>query len=112
MRDDVRDSSLRPHPSSLLVIRLSAFGDVIHTIPAVVALRDTWDIDWAVESAYREMVETVARVKAIPLSLKKWSLANVEKLRGHDVVIDFQGLVKSALLARVSGAKTRYGFAT
>ncbi len=112
MRDDVRDSSLRPHPSSLLVIRLSAFGDVIHTIPAVVALRDTWDIDWAVESAYREMVETVARVKAIPLSLKKWSLANVEKLRGHDVVIDFQGLVKSALLARVSGAKNRYGFAT
>jgi heptosyltransferase-1 len=96
----------------LLVIRLSAFGDVIHTIPAVVALREAWDIDWAIEGPYREIVEIVARVKAIPLSLKKWSLANVGKLRGHDVVIDFQGLLKSALLARVSGAKTRYGFAT
>jgi lipopolysaccharide heptosyltransferase I len=95
----------------LLVVRLSAFGDVMHTIPAVVALRQAWDIDWAVEAPYLELVEVVARVHAIPLSLKKWSLANVSKLRGHEVVIDFQGLLKSALLARVSGAKARYGFA-
>ncbi len=101
-----------PDARRLLVVRLSAFGDVIHTIPAVVALRDTWDIEWAVEAPYRELVEIVARVHAIPLSLKKWSLANVVKLRGHEVVIDFQGLLKSALLARASGAKTRYGFAT
>jgi heptosyltransferase I len=96
----------------LLVVRLSAFGDVIHTIPAVVALREAWDIDWAVEGPYREIVEIVGRVRAIPLSLKKWSLANVGKLRGHEVVIDFQGLLKSALVARVSGAKIRYGFTT
>ncbi len=96
----------------LLVIRLSAFGDVIHTIPAVVALRERWQIDWAVEAAYRELVEIVAGVKAIPLSLKKWSLANVGALRGHDVTVDFQGLLKSALLARASGANERYGFAS
>src|SRR5216684_8412702 len=101
-----------PDARRLLVVRLSAFGDVIHTIPAVVALRDTWDIEWAVEAPYRELVEIVAGVHAIPLSLKKWSLANVGKLRGHEVVIDFQGLLKSALLARASGAKIRYGFAT
>src|SRR5882672_9469628 len=95
----------------LLVVRLSAFGDVIHTIPAVVALREAWDIDWTVEAPYRQLVEIVARVKAIPLSLKKWSLVNVGRLRGHDVVVDFQGLMKSALLAQFSGAKTRYGFA-
>jgi ADP-heptose:LPS heptosyltransferase len=104
MRDDVRDSSLRPHPSSLLVVRLSAFGDVIHTIPAVVALRESYEIDWAVEPRYRELVEIVAGVHAIPLSL--------EKLRGHDLAIDFQGLLKSAMIALTSGAKIRYGFAS
>ncbi len=104
MRDDVRDSSLRPHPSSLLVVRLSAFGDVIHTIPAVVALRQSYEIDWAVEPAYRELVEIVAGVRAIPLSLKR--------LRGHEIAVDFQGLLKSALLVLTSGAKIRYGFAS
>ncbi len=95
----------------LLVIRLSAFGDVIHTIPAVVALREHFQIDWAVEAPYRELVEIVAGVNAISLSLKNWSLANVGELRGHEIAVDFQGLMKSALLARVSGARERYGFA-
>jgi lipopolysaccharide heptosyltransferase I len=100
----------------LLVVRLSALGDVIHTIPAVVALRERYDdIAWAVETPYRELVETVAKVKAIPVSLKQWSFANVndarKNVRGFDVAIDFQGLIKSALLARASGAKERIGFA-
>lgn len=123
MRDDVENSSL-------LVVRLSALGDIIHTIPAVVALRDSgWPafagrpaeagpphaIDWVVESPYRELVEIVARVNAKPVSLKRWSLANIaaarRAVRGHDIAIDFQGLLKSALLARASGARERYGFA-
>jgi heptosyltransferase I len=116
MRDEgSRDSSLIPHPSSLLVVRLSALGDVIHTIPAVVALRDHYAIDWAVEAPYRELVEIVARVHAIPVSLKRWSPSQIRvawrAVRGHDVAIDFQGLIKSALLARASGARERYGFA-
>lgn len=99
----------------LLVVRLSALGDVIHTIPAVVALRDRYDIDWAVESPYGELVELVAKVKARGVSLKRWSLANIraarEAARDHDIAVDFQGLIKSALLARASGARERYGFA-
>ena len=112
------DSSFIAHPSSLLVIRLSAFGDVIHTIPAVVALRDALpqtEMAWAVEPAYAELVEIVARVKAIRVPLKQWSLARIAQarrdVRGFDAVIDFQGLIKSALIARASGAKLRYGFA-
>jgi lipopolysaccharide heptosyltransferase I len=101
---------------SLLVIRLSALGDVIHTIPAVVGLRERFEnIAWAVEAPYRELVELVAGVRAIPVSLKKWSLRNIraarDAVRGFDVAIDFQGLVKSALLARASGAQHRIGFA-
>ena len=87
----------------LLVIRLSAFGDVIHTIPAVVALRTQYDIEWAVQRRYRELVEIVAGVRAIAPSLRN--------LRGHDVVVDFQGLIKSAVLAMLSGARERFGFA-
>lgn len=88
----------------LLVVRLSAFGDVIHTIPAVVALRDFYDIEWLVRPAYRELVEMVARVRTIHPSLKM--------IRTFpDLVVDFQGLMKSAVLARISGARERYGFA-
>jgi heptosyltransferase-1 len=102
----------------LLVIRLSAFGDVIHTIPAVAALRDALpetEIAWAVESAYAELVEVIAQVKAIRVSLKQWSLGSIaaagRDVRGYASAIDFQGLIKSSLMARVSGAENRYGFA-
>ncbi|HSY51327.1 MAG TPA: glycosyltransferase family 9 protein [Thermoanaerobaculia bacterium] len=102
----------------LLVIRLSAFGDVVHTIPAVVALRDALPetaIAWAIEPAYAELVEVVARVKAIRVSLKEWSLGRIaaarRDVRGFGATIDFQGLIKSSLIARVSGARDRYGFA-
>lgn len=101
--------------SRLLVIRLSALGDVIHTIPAVVALRERHEIGWVVEAPYCELVEVVAGVRAIPVSLKRWSARNIldarRAVRGFDAAIDFQGLVKSALLARASGARERIGFA-
>lgn len=112
----MKDETFILPPSSLLVVRLSALGDVIHTIPAVVALREHFAIDWAVETPYRELVEIVARVKALPVSLKRWSAKNIaaarRAVRGHDVAIDFQGLTKSALVARASGARLRYGFAS
>jgi len=112
--DAVHRSSFIDH-RSLLVIRLSALGDVIHTIPAVVALRDRYDIDWVVEEPYRELVAIVARVRDLPVSLKRWSPAQIRRarrsVRGHDVAVDFQGLIKSALLALASGARDRYGFA-
>jgi heptosyltransferase-1 len=100
----------------LLVVRLSALGDVVHTIPAVVGLRGRYDeVAWAVEPAYRELVEIVAGVRAIPVSLKRWSLEKIAEarrsVRGFDAAIDFQGLIKSSLLARASGAPLRYGFA-
>jgi lipopolysaccharide heptosyltransferase I len=107
----------------LLVLRLSALGDVIHTIPAVVALRESnpdVKISWVVEAPYRELVELVAGVEAIPVRLKKWGKSPLvsrhemraarRALRGADESIDFQGLVKSAMLGWLSGAKSRIGF--
>jgi heptosyltransferase-1 len=100
----------------LLAVRLSALGDVIHTIPAVVALRRRYDeVAWAVEAPYRELVEIVVGVRAIPVSLKRWSPSKIVEarrdVRGFDTAIDFQGLIKSSLLARASGARERIGFA-
>ena len=100
----------------LLVLRLSALGDVIHTIPAVVPLRERYDVTWVVEAPYRELVEIVAGVKTIPVRMKKWTrepraaIDAIAAMRSVDVSIDFQGLVKSAVLGFVSGARTRYGF--
>lgn len=107
----------------LLVLRLSALGDVIHTIPAVVAIRDRnpdLEISWVVEEPYRELVEIGAGVEAIPVRLKKWGKAPLASradmrvalraMRGADASIDYQGLVKSAALGWLSGAATRVGF--
>lgn len=103
----------------LLVLRLSALGDVIHTIPAVTGLRDR-NVQWVVEAPYAELVEIVAGVEAIPVRMKKWGRhliasrgdmkAALAKMRGADVSIDFQGLMKSAALGWLAGAKTRIGF--
>ena len=106
----------------ILVVRLSALGDVIHTIPAVVALREALgaQISWAVERPYAELVELVAGVEPVRASIRKWGHSLfasrndmrifVSRIRGNDVAVDFQGLIKSALVARSSGAPQRFGF--
>lgn len=100
--------------SSLLVIRLSALGDVIHTLPAVAMMRDArsdLEISWVVEKAYAELVEIVGRVRAIPVQLKKKRVREaLRSVRGFDAAVDFQGLLKSSVLAWSSGARERYGF--
>jgi heptosyltransferase-1 len=115
----------------LLVLRLSALGDVIHTIPAVLALRralgEEARIGWAVEQPYAEVVERVAPVDVVfPFATRRWRkrllslgtrdevFARVEGLRAFarsGTSIDFQGLLKSAILGWVGGATRRYGFA-
>src|SRR5712691_10612854 len=114
MRRAIHPSSFILQPS-LLVVRLSALGDVIHTIPAVMSLRGAFDVSWVVEAPYAELAQIVTGVKVIPVRLKKWSLNAIltarEAVRDFDAAIDFQGLIKSALLARASGALDRYGFA-
>jgi heptosyltransferase-1 len=98
----------------LLSIRLSALGDIIHTVPAVMSLRDAFDVSWVVEAAYAELVQIVTGVNVIPVRLKRGSLRDIDaarrSVRGFDVAVDFQGLIKSALLTRVA-APQRYGFA-
>ena len=103
---------------NILVVRLGALGDVVHTIPAVAALRRAFPdarIDWLVEAKHRsipDLVSVLDEVIAIEApTLNGWRAA-IPELRQtrYDVAIDFQGLLKSAVLARVSGAARVIGF--
>jgi heptosyltransferase-1 len=130
-----------PRFDSLLVVRLSAMGDIIHTLPAAAALRQAFPhatLGWLIEERWAELLCTlryprsgprspqrplVDRVHSIntaewrraPVSFNTWQqmAVGLSELRGiqYDAVIDFQGAVRSALLARWSGAPIVYGSA-
>ena len=104
---------------SVLIVRLGALGDLVHALPAVAALRDAWPesrIDWLVDARYRALLDLVPIVdRVIVLRSPDSSFGGVVRsLRRerYDTAIDLQGLIKSALLARLSGAREVVGFAT
>jgi lipopolysaccharide heptosyltransferase I len=102
----------------ILIVRLGSLGDLVHTLPAVAALRRAWpaaEIDWLVDAAHEEFVRLATVVTAV-IALEAptpggW-LNAVRRLRArrYDAALDFQGLVKSAALARLSGARRVIGF--
>ena len=103
---------------NILIVRLGALGDIVHAIPAAAALRRAYPharIDWLVDAKHREIVDLVPVVDRI-ITLTKPSIAGwlaaAQQLRAgrYDVALDFQGLMKSAILARASGAKRVLGF--
>jgi lipopolysaccharide heptosyltransferase I len=101
-----------------LVVRLTALGDILHTIPAVAALRAAHAgarIDWVVERKWAPVLEgSPALGEVIPFERRSaWGAVEcVQRLREnrYTCVIDFQGLYKSSLLAALSGAPRRIGF--
>lgn len=123
----------------LLIVRLSAMGDVIHTLPAVAALRQAFPhatLGWIIEERWAELLCTlryprsgkrspqrplVDRVHTVNTAAWRRSLLSpnvwqqmavaLSELRGvgYQAAIDFQGAVRTALLARWSGATTIFG---
>jgi heptosyltransferase-1 len=125
----------------ILIVRLSAMGDVIHTLPAAQAIRDAFPqahIGWLIEERWAEMLCAAGagrRGERSPLrplvdevhtvNLKGWgksvfSLSTLQRIATvwndvrstrYDVAVDLQGSIRSAALARWSGARVVYGAA-
>ncbi len=103
---------------SILIVKLSSMGDVLHTLPAAQALRLRFPharLVWAVEHAHAELL---ARQPFLDDTIV-WQRGQrggfgdfVRRLRSErwDLAIDFQGLFRSGLVTRLSGARQRLGF--
>lgn len=110
----------------ILVVRLSSLGDIVHLFPAVSDLRRHFpdaEIHWVVEPAFAELVgwhSAVDKVITVPLRAHKkiwWkipallsTLRKQLRVENYNIVLDAQGLLKSALLARLAGVAV-FGFA-
>jgi len=112
----------------ILIIKPSAFGDVLHTLPVLVKLRRRYpeaEIDWLITPENAEAVRyhpALNRVVLFPrrevrlfgqgrLSWRKWwqLLAELRRRR-YELVLDLQGLLRSGLLTWWTGAPVRIGF--
>ena len=102
----------------ILIIKPSSLGDIIHALPTLSALRsqfpDSW-IGWVVKEEWAEILKghpDLDEVVAVDFRLTQWlSLARRIRRLSCDLVVDLQGLFRSGLLARLSGARERIGFA-
>jgi lipopolysaccharide heptosyltransferase I len=105
-----------------LIVRLGALGDIVHAIPVAAALRRAYPtarIDWLVSGKHRGILDLVTAIDN-RLSIKDRSDADegaslpsaIRAIREtrYDVAIDLQGLIKSAIIARLSGASKVVGF--
>jgi lipopolysaccharide heptosyltransferase I len=112
----------------ILLIKPSAVGDVIHTVPVLVKLRARYPearIDWLLNPAIAELVGRHPALSNVVLfsrhefarCWRSWSaaaglarmLAGIRRAR-YDLVIDLHGQFRSALIALASGAPVRIGF--
>lgn len=105
----------------ILVVRLSAIGDTIHSVPLAAALKKAYPdcrLGWVVEKPSAGLIVGNPLVDWVEVLPKGWlkSPSRVLALRRRlgeqrfDIAFDVQGLTKSAVAARLSGAGTRIGF--
>src|SRR5690349_10478500 len=108
---------------SILVIKPSSLGDIVHTLPAVAAIREAHPkakITWVMNPEFTPLLRGNSDVNHIhgfprkdfsglgaPVRFGPW-LKETRKLK-PDLALDFQGLLRSAFIARMSGAKEVYG---
>lgn len=114
-------------PSKVLIVRPSALGDVCRTVPVAAALRRAYpntEIDWIVQDSFVEAVVAHPAVRrVIPFPRRRfaawWKPRVARELLGwlsalrrerYDLVLDCQGLARSGIFARWSGAPERIGY--
>ena len=108
---------------SILVIKPSSLGDIVHTLPAVAAIHQAYpdaEITWVVNPEWTTLLRGNPDVNHVhifprgeftglnaPGTLFPW-LKKTRSLR-PDVALDFQGLLRSALIGKISGAREFWG---
>lgn len=116
---------------NILLVKLSAIGDVVHTLPSLGALRRLYPrahITWVVEEAAAGLVISHPWLDHVIVLRRKSWLRNLGKgeisatigelrefigllrARNYDLVIDFHGLLKSSLVVLLSSGKRKVGF--
>ncbi len=113
---------------SILLVKTSSLGDVVHNLPVASDLHARFPqarIDWVVEEGFADIPRLHPAVRrVIPAAVRRWrrallSAATWRELRAfrdavraerYDLVLDTQGLLKSALLARMAAGR-RAGYA-
>ena len=110
--------SSSPGRNRILVVRLGAMGDIIHTLPAAASLKHSYPgshLTWVVESRWRPLLEDNPFIDRI-VELRRGSfsglLETVRELRSarYDVAVDFQGLLKSATAATFAWLDRIFGY--
>ncbi len=115
----------------ILIVRLSALGDIVHAVPVLNALRrqdPQVEVDWLVEERYADVLGLVdgLRRRVLVRAAARGGSADTVRFPGgagylsavrylrqqrYDAALDLQGLIKSAVWARMSGARRVIGFA-
>ena len=117
---------------NILIIKLSAIGDVVQTLPALEAIKKTYPIStvtWIVEEAAAGILDGHPLIDVVLISRRKtWFrmlrspftfmqgvahiIRFVRELRStrYDIAIDFQGLLKSGVLIGLARAGRKIGF--
>ncbi len=102
----------------ILLIKPSSLGDIVHALPTAVALKRRFpsaSLTWLVKKQWAGVLEgspALHRILAVNLSLGGWPAAIRAVRAGQfDLVVDLQGLFRSAVLGWLSGAPVRVGFA-
>ena len=111
----------------ILIVKTSSLGDVVHNAPAVSDIAAAFPgarIDWVVEEAYASIVEAHEAVsRVVPVAIRRWrkalldrrtwsELASLRQLatgEPYDAILDTQGLLKSAIVARLARGP-HYGY--
>ena len=100
--------------SRILIVRMSALGDIVHALPVLSALRRRYPdatIDWLADRKYAGLLDLVEGLDRVIIG-RPGLLRAVGALRArdYDVAVDLQGLLKSAAMTRFSGARRVVGF--
>ena len=109
----------------IAIVKLSSLGDIVHAMVVLQFIKKfnyEISIDWIVEECYKDLLEyhpDINKVHLVKLkqAKKKKSLyllykelSRISKLDAYDLVIDMQGLIKSALISKLIPSKQNIGF--